>query len=715
MAGAFLSDSWYRVAALRPRLRGHARVSRQRFRGKPWYMVHDPLTNRTHRFSPSAWWLASRLDGQTTVDSAWQCALEELGDAAPSQDEAIQLLSQLHRADLMVSESAPDGDELLERRSRQMRPAWMAGLLNPMSVRIPLWDPDAFLGRSMGWLKPLAGPLGLALWLLLVLPALFLAAQHWGELTGNLSDQLLSAGNLLCMALVFPVVKLLHELGHGYAVKVRGGEVHEAGIMLLVFAPAPYVDASASSAFRSKWYRALVAAAGMLTEFLLAALALYVWLAVEPGLVRTIAFNVMMIAGISTLIFNANPLLRYDGYFILCDLIEIPNLGQRANSYYGWLLRRYAFADRDAAPPAASPAERRWFLGYAPAAFVYRTFVSLSIALFIADQYFFVGVLLALWSVAGLVLFPAFKSLRFLIASPALARKRTRALAVSATVLLALTLAVAFVPLPSWSVAQGIAWVPEGAEVRAAGSGFVQRAPASALAAVRSEQLLLQLEDGVLMARFLEQQAKLAEIETQAVLDLGEDRARAFLSREAAQREREMLDDLAGRVSELATLAPAGGRFVRARGADLQGRYVKRGELLGYVLATEPRSVRAVVAQQEIGMVRGRLKAVEIQLADRVGERFAGRIVRAIPQGNEALPSKALSIEGGGDLVLDPRDPDGRRTLDKVFQLDVELAQAPPGLRIGTRAWLRFEYEPEPLLDQLARRVRQVFLSRLHV
>jgi putative peptide zinc metalloprotease protein len=715
MAGTFLSDGWYRVAALRPRLREHARISRQRFRGKAWYIVHDPLTNRAHRFSPSAWWIAAQLDGGCTVDAAWQRALSELGDAAPSQEEVIHLLSQLHGADLLVSQASPASEELLERRGRQDRPKWIAGLLNPMSIRIPLWDPDLFLSTTMWMLRPLFGWWGLAAWLMVVLPALFLAGQHWAELTGNLSDRLLSGSNLAAMLLVFPLVKLLHELGHGYAVKARGGEVHEAGVMLLVFAPAPYVDASSSNAFRSKWYRAFVAAAGMLTELLLAAAALYLWLAVEPGLVRTIAFNVMMVAGISTLVFNGNPLLRYDGYYILCDLVEIPNLAQRANSYWGWLVRRYGFADRDAETPDASASERRWFLFYAPAAFVYRTGLALSIALFIANEYFFVGVVLALWSIAGMVLVPAFRTLRFLFASPALARRRTRALTVSALALSALTLFGAFVPLPNSSVSEGVVWVPQDAEVRAAGSGFVLRQPFPSMSRVTAGQLLVGLEDRALAARYREQTSKVAELEVQAVLDLANDRARAFQAREALQREQSVLADIEGRVAQLGTLAQSSGTFVRSASEDLPGSFVRRGDLLGYIVAPEQRMVRAVVAQDHIGMVRGHLEAVEVMLSDRVGEPCAGRIVRAVPQGDERLPSKALALEGGGVFVLDPRDPAGLRTLSKVFQLDIELNAAPRDLRIGTRAYVRFRFKAEPMFRQAARLTRQLFLARLHV
>lgn len=718
MAGAFLSDSWYRIASLRPSLRGHARVTRQRLRGKAWYILYDPLTNRSQRFPPSVWWLLSQLDGRCTVDAAWQRALAELGDAAPSQDEVITLLSQLHKADLLLTlESLPDIDELLRRRRRQDRSRWLSSLLNPMSIRIPLWDPDRFLERTVSWLRPLFGWQGMLLWLAVVLPACFAAAEHWNELTGNLSDRLLSGSNLLCLALVFPVVKLLHELGHGYAVKAHGGQVHEAGVMLIMFAPTPYVDASASAEFRSKWYRAFVAAAGMLTELFLAGLAMYAWLVVEPGVVRTLAFNVMIVAGASTLVFNGNPLLRFDGYYILSDLIEIPNLAQRSNNWYGWLVRRHAFGDREAERPDASPGEARWFVPYAPAALAYRIVVSISMALFIASQYFFVGVLIALASIVNLAVVPAFRLLRLLAASPLLARRRRRAWLVSGVAMGGLCLFLASVPLPRSSVTEGVVWVPAGAEIRAAGTGFVQddMAPWTSERSVRRRQQLFRQADPALAASYAEQRAKVAELEVQLVVDRADDRARGFLTEQALERERGVLLDLERRVAELVTLAPDSGSVVIARPQDLPGRHVKRGELLGYVLARAPRLVRAVVVQDEIGLVRGQLRAVTLTLSDRVGQALAGKLVREVPGGSEALPSRALMIDGGGELVADPRDPAGMATLDKVFQFDIDVPSMPSDVRVGTRAWVKFEFAPEPLFQQARRRLRQLFLSRLHV
>ncbi len=220
-------------------------------------------------------------------------------------------------------------------------------------MRFPLFDPDRFLQRTLPWVQPLFGWFGILLWLAVVGTGAVLAASHWTDLTEDIADRVLDPQNLVLLWFVYPVVKALHELGHAYATRKWGGEVHEIGIMLLVLSPVPYVDASAAWGFRDKRKRMVVGAVGIAVELFLGALALFVWLAVEPGAVRAIAYNVMLISGVSTLLFNGNPLLRFDGYYVLSDAIEIPNLGARANQYLGYLFQRYVFGVADAEDPCA--------------------------------------------------------------------------------------------------------------------------------------------------------------------------------------------------------------------------------------------------------------------------------------------------------------------------------------------------------------------------
>ena len=340
MANPFHSTSWFNVAHLRPRLRSHVRVRRHRYRGAIWYVLDDGAAGKVHRLPRGAYLLVGRLDGTHTVEELWNRLVDELGEEAPTQDDVITALGQLHGADLLSSDAAPDTAELFVRQKKQRRQVWLQNLKSPMSLRFPLIDPENFLTRTMPWVRPLFSWAGMLLWLGVVIPALILVGRHWDELTGNLADRVFAADNLLIMALVYPVVKAIHELGHGYAAKAYGREVREMGIMMLVLYPVPYVDASGASALGSKWQRALVGAGGMIAEVFVAALAMFAWTLLEPGVARAAAFNVMLIAGVSTVLVNGNPLLRFDGYFILADLTEIPNLGARANKYWAHLIDR---------------------------------------------------------------------------------------------------------------------------------------------------------------------------------------------------------------------------------------------------------------------------------------------------------------------------------------------------------------------------------------
>jgi putative peptide zinc metalloprotease protein len=390
------STSWYRVAELTPRLRSHVRIHRHHYRGELWYVLEDRVSRRMHRFNAVSHYVIGLMDGRRTVQEIWDSATTKFADDAPTQDEMIRLLGQLHVAEVLQSEVTPDVAELLRRAQRSKRRVWLQYLLSPLSIRIPLFDPDRLLERWLPWYRPLFGWAGAVVWCAVVGMAAFTAAAHWTELTENVTDRVLAPQNLLLVWLTFPVLKLLHEFGHACATRAWGGEVHEMGIMILVLMPIPYVDASSASAFREPQRRVVVGAAGMVVELFIASLALFLWLEVEPGITRAILFDVMLIAGISTVLFNANPLLRFDGYYMLADLTQIPNLRARANQYLGYLAETRLFG-LQLPDFEASRGERRWFVFFAIASFIYRTFLMIAIAVFVASEYLVIGVVLALW------------------------------------------------------------------------------------------------------------------------------------------------------------------------------------------------------------------------------------------------------------------------------------------------------------------------------
>jgi len=516
------SPSWYRVANLRPRLRGHVRIHRHHYRGELWYVLEDRVSRRMHRFNPAAHFLIGLMDGQRSVQELWDVAMERFGDDAPTQDELIRLLGQLHAADLLQSEMAPDVIELLRRARLARRRSWMQKYLSPLSLRLPLADPDRFLERWLPYYRWMFSWTGALVWCAVLGAALAMAVGHWNELTESFSDRVLAPKNLVLLVFVFPVVKLLHELGHACATKAWGGEVHEMGIMFLVFMPVPYVDASASSAFPEASRRMTVGAAGMLVETFLASLALFFWTEAEPGVVRAVLYNVILIAGVSTVLFNGNPLLRFDGYYILADLLQLPNLRQRGTQYLTHVVENRVFGLRSGGFEA-TPRERGWLAAFTIGSFVYRIMVMAGIALFIASEYFFVGVALALWVVFSSLLLPIGKGVHYLANNPKLERRRTRAVALSAAAVATLLIMLFALPLPLWTQAEGVTWAPDDAMVYAGTDGFVRRVVATPGQTVRHKRPLIETDDPVLPARIraLEAQLRLLEVRAQAELAQG--------------------------------------------------------------------------------------------------------------------------------------------------------------------------------------------------
>ena len=711
MARQLFSSSWHSVAELRPRLLPTARVQRQVFRAQVWYVVQDHSGGRYHRMTAGAYHLLSMMDGSKTVQEIWAAAnLDSHGDAC-TQGEVVELLVQLHAADLLTVDLDPDSAALFARFKEKRWTTIKQYLLNPMSIKFPLVDPEPFIRWAMpafGWLF---SPLGAVLWMLLVLPAAVLAGLHWGELTHNLSDQLLSSSNLWVMVAVFPVVKLVHEMGHGFAARVWGAPVREMGLMLLVFAPVPYVNASGSSIFESKYRRAIVAGAGMLAELMLAAVAMYMWLVMEPGLVRGVAYNVMVVAGVSTLIINGNPLLRYDSYYIFSDLIEMPNLAQRGNKYLTYLWDRYIYRSEEAEAPQETTAERRWLVAYTPLAWLYRTFITLTIIVFVAGEFFFFGVLLAIWAAITLIGTPVLKAHKHVTSAPHLERVRTGAVRTVMGLVLAVVALLFVLPFPLNAVATGVVWLPEQSLLRAGAPGFFadwNRQPGEELT-VREE--VFRLENPQLQADWMVAQARLDEAEAKLRSEQYQDVTKAALAARQLEEAAAVVRNLEERMKLLQGRTEVAGVLAAFRHEDMAGTYVRQGELLGYVLDDQKPIARFVVSQDDVDLLRRRLRGAQLRLSESLHEVHEVSRWSTPVAGVEELPSAALGLSAGGNIPTRPDDPQGVKTLQRVFLIDLELPENVRPAGFGGRAYARFDLGWEPLGWQGLRRLRQLFLG----
>lgn len=715
MQRTLFSPAWHSVADLKPRLAPQVNLSRHVYRGRVWFVLHDLAGGRTHRITPAAHALLCRFDGQRSVDEIWRESNQTEAQDTFTQSDVIDLLIKLHGADILITDTTPDAAALFNRHRKKRRQPLIQWLKNPMSLRVPLWNPDPLLTRLLPLYRPLFSRLGLCIYLALLLPAIALFIRHAPDFTHNLADTALSAGNLALLALVFPLVKFLHEMAHGMAAKVWGGAVPQMGLMFMVFAPVPYVDASSANAFPSKAKRATVAAAGMMMELFLAAVAVWLWVLVEPGLVRAVCFNVVLVTGISTLIINGNPLLKYDGYYILTDLIEMPNLAQRGQKYWTWLCDRHLFRAPGLIAPDEQPAERRWLLYYTPAAWVYRCFVTVTIILFVAEQYFILGTLLALWGAVTLIVLPLLHAGKHITTAATLQRVRGRTLRVTALIAAGAAIFLLWVPLPVRTVAQGVVWLPDDAILRAGEAGFLETWRTPPGQPVNPGTPLFKLQDAQARADLNRARAREEEARLKFQQEQFDAPAKAEVSRQAWLGERATLERAEQKHTLMTGVAATSGVWITDAAEDKPGRYYKKGEIIGYVLEPANLLARVIITQDDVGLLRGGLTRVTLRPAGSPGRSLESGLLREYPGGTTELPSPALAAVHGGDIPTAPDDTTGQKSLNRVFAYDFVIPPHARDLRFGERIHVRLEHGYEPLAMQGLRRLRQLFLSRFRV
>ncbi len=713
MSDQLFSSHWYRVASVKLSLRSHVRVYQHVYRGNTWYILRDESSGRHHRFNEAAYNFIKLINGKRSVNEIWEIMQHDQGDDAPTQEEVIQLLGQLHYADHLLAELAPDVQELINRRSKERQRLFISRVGNPLAIRIPLVDPDKLLTRWMPFVRPLFTKTAAVIGLIIMLFALLEMTRNWSMLSKHAVEHALSPYNLLIIWFVYPLVKGIHELGHGFAVKKWGGEVHELGIMLLVLMPVPYVDASAASSFRSKQQRMIVGLAGIIVELLLASIALLLWLNVQQGLVSDVLFNIMLIGGVSTLLFNGNPLLRFDGYYVFADAIEIPGLGNRANRYYTYLVQRYVFDVKQVRSPVTADGESVWFVFYGAAAFVYRIMILVMITLFVAGKYFFIGVALAFWAIFMQLVLPLLKAIGYLLKSPSLSHRRERALSVSIGTIAIVVSMLFLIPMPLNTMAEGVVWMPEHSYVRAGSNGFIQDILVKDGEYVKKGDALIVTRDPLMQA-----QLKLFEANKKELIVKYDALVQEYIvESEIALEEINLLDGkiqrLKEQISEMTITSPVDGVFIIAESKDLLGHYLKQGDPIAYVIDFEDVSVRVVVPQNAIGLVRKRTRDVELRLEGAVHESIQSSVEREIPAATYRLPSKALALDGGGKIKTDPFDKDGVKTKDQYFQFEVALPASVSNQNIGQRVFVRFTHGYEPMAWQWYRSFEELFLDEL--
>ena len=710
------SESWYRVANQKICLRPGVRVRRQNFRGERWIILENPFSNQYFRLRPAGYEFVARLRPDQTVEQVWQQCLDRFPDDAPSQDAVIQLLSQLYFANLLQYDLAADSAQLFQRYKQRKQREIGFRFLNIMFMRFPLLDPDRFLVRVLPVVGKLISPVGVALWVMVVGVAVKMAVDNFDALREQ-GQNVLAPGNLFLLYLGMIFIKTIHEFGHAIFCRKFGGEVHVMGVMLMIFTPMPYVDATSSWSFRQRWKRVLVGAAGMIVELFVAALATFVWARTAPGTLHNLAYNMMFVASVSTIIFNINPLLRFDGYYILSDLIEIPNLNQRANGQLRQLAESKLFGVPSSGDPAGTRREAGWLIFYGITSGIYRVSVFSGVLLAVADRFLLIGIVMAGVCLISWVTVPVVRFLRYLANSPQLDRVRMRAIGVTAGIACVILVLLGVVPFPNSFRAPGVVQSAERTQVANETAGAVESVLVKPGTPVKRGQALLKLRNHELELELAGARAKLEEVNARLLKAMKDESADVKPLSQLRDAVSARLEKLSADVSRLVITARHDGMWVAPGIEDFIGRWLPRGSDLGRLINPALSEFVATVMQEDVdALFAQKIPPADVRLFGDVATRLRVQQWRVIPGGQRTLPSAALGWRAGGEVPVAVEDSQANRAAEPFFEVVGKLE--PDGqvaLLDGRSGKIRFKLQAEPLLQRWFRRLWQLFQKRYQI
>lgn len=437
------------------KMRTDLTYNRMTYQGVEYWVVKEPLGQKYFQFPPHVFYLLRELDGNKTIDQLQDGYHDKFAPKRITRQDLQQLLTRFHQDSLVTSNVLGQGAELLKRGNKNKMMERVGTFSNVLAIRYKGFDPE----RILNWLLPYTWWLftQLAVWITMIGAAIALTSvvMNWTAFQTKLPgfEAFFDPKQWYLFGLVLCVTKVCHEFAHGLSCKRLGGECHEIGFMLLVLTPCLYCNVSDSWRLTNKWHRAAIGAAGMYIEVMLATIATIVWWFVQPGMVQDICLRVMLVSSISTLLFNGNPLLRFDGYYILSDILEIPNLNQKSTKALTTLLGRN-WLGLEIPDDQLMPSNRPWaFAMFTVASFCYRWFIMFSIIIFLTkmlEPYNLesIGIGIALFSIAGMLGMPGYKLFKYMSVPGRMHQvKKVRFFVVLSCVLAAVGL-ILFIPIP---------------------------------------------------------------------------------------------------------------------------------------------------------------------------------------------------------------------------------------------------------------------------
>jgi putative peptide zinc metalloprotease protein len=699
------------------------RLQEMHFQSETWMVIKDPLALQYFRMRKDERRVLELLDGTRTLDAIQQILRTEFPARHWSRRDLHELILDFSRRGLVHSIRPGRAQQILRDQSRRRFQRLSAAVLNPFFIRLPGWDPQPFLQRTAPLVRWMFRPWAVLLTVMLI----SVSWLHFGVQFDAIQRQmpaffsLFTWPNVLMLWITLGVTKIVHELAHGFACHHFGGECHEIGVAFMVFSPCLYCDVSDSWMLPDRRHRILIAAAGIYIEVLMSAISLFLWSWTQPGLVNSLLLNVFLVTAVSTVIYNANPLLRYDGYYIMSDWLGIPNLRSRAETEIQRYFLKSCFGV-DLPDTVHSPVQNRFlFVAYAFCSGIngwvmMLVFTAVLYQLLLpADLHHLALAAPGISLSVGLYRFSV-RIRHHLSASGSHSVNPVRTTLTLVLVVLAATAAWTL-PLPLADRAPLIVEPVGMRNVYTQVEGAVDQILVYPGETVTSGQPLLRLTNHTLDAEFAELQKLLQKRRVDATLARAlNDSARLELALESAGTVEEELKQLQRKRERLTVLSPCNGVVIEASGTELPESILQIGNPLedrnrGIWLA--PHTLLCSIAPDEKAWQAmlyidhaGREKmqngvTVSIRLADRPNMEFHGSVISVSPREENFVPA-SLSRRFGGPVATVTDPTEGReRVASAICQAVVAIEERDADLFTGMQGIGRFEISRPTLAESI--------------
>ncbi len=683
-------------------------------RGEQWYWLTCGNGKNTLRFNQQAWEIIGRCNGKITLDALWQNAIERRQDACATQPETIEILQQCFEKNLLNTNANAAWNNLEQQADEKSKQEFQ-GRFSPTGYRLDCGNPSNTIAHLQFFGAFFCSPLGVLIWLLCCGWIISVLANNGQRLAMQANEFLMQPTSWWLMAVMFIPIKLIHELAHGVTARHYGANARQWGVSWMFLFPAPYIDISQANSLGKKSQRIVVSCAGIAAEIFIAGLALLLWQQAEPGFVRQILLATWLTAGLSTIVFNANPLMKMDGYYVLVDALELPNLAQRSGRFWQDSLFTRTMLLRPA------PGERIWLILYAPAAWLWRASIFYWAFIWIGSLYRSLAFGLAIAAFVQLIGKPLWQLKNKLDQSAANAAQQSKFRHRFVWVVLTTCVFFLMLPLPDRSIQKALWTVDNEFLAKARADGFVplQFERHNARLALEDPSIdlqLLRIESRLQALQARQQQALQTNVNLAKQLN---DEIETLKSERNLFQERK--DELivepavAGlRKSNPNQLGSTTVDWINAQ--NLPGQWVKKGQLLGVSTLERTANLQLVVNQT----LAGRITTQQVQFFWAANNTLlSGSLERQTPMALEKLPNVGLSQTRGGHIETDPLDQLHTRPLHPSFAFDLKPSDLKPSINSavthGTVAWVVIDFGYSIVAKQLLRGIQETIRTQFAV